>query len=338
MKVLLTGATGFVGSWVARELAQAGHEVRALVRKTSSLQNLDGIALERAEGDVCDRASVERALGGCDAVAHVAGVAHFKPGEERRMYEVNVGGVENVLGAALAKGVKRAVLTSSTAALGGSTVKRVADESAPSSAEASGIDYFVTKYRGERAALALAARGLHVCALRPVVLLGPGDIYQSSATTFLALAKRKMPVYVDGGAAFCDVRDVARAHVVALERGRSGEVYFLGGHNMEIGEMVRKVAKVAGVKPPRRAPYPVAYAVAGAIELAARALGRHSDLSRQLVKASHFYTWVSSEKAQKELDYTIRPFEDSLRDTLRFFLQSGRLKATTPELQALANR
>ncbi len=337
MKVMLTGATGFVGSWVARELCAAGHAVRALVRRTSSLANLEGLAIERAEGDVTDRPSVERALDGCDAVVHVAGVAHFQPGEEQRMYAVNVGGVETVLGAALAAGVKRAVLTSSTAALGGSREKRIADESAPSTAEQSGIDYFVSKYRGERAALVLAERGLPVAVLRPVVLLGPGDIYQSSATTFLALARRKMPVYVDGGAAFCDVRDVARAHVAALEKGRPGEVYFLGGHNYEIGDMVRKVAAVAGVPPPRRVPYPVAWVAAAAIEYGARLLGRHADLSRQLVAASHFYTWVSSAKAERELGYRIRPFEESLRDTLRFFLQAGRLKATTPELRALAS-
>ncbi|MSP60052.1 MAG: NAD-dependent epimerase/dehydratase family protein [Myxococcales bacterium] len=337
MKVLITGATGFLGSWIARELIAAGHTARALVRRTSSLANLEKLNVERAEGDVLDRASVERALEGCDAVIHTAGVAHFLPGDNERMYAVNAGSVEIVLGAALAAKVTRAVLTSSTAVMGGSRERRVADESTPGNAEALGIDYFISKLRGERAALALVARGLPLCVLRPVVALGPGDIYHSSATTFLALAKRQLPVYVPGGASFTDARDIARAHVAALERGRIGEVYILGGHNLEIGDMVRRVAKVAGVPAPRQAPFALAYAVAALVEGAFRIAGKRPDLSRQLVKASRLYTWVSSAKAERELAYTYRPFEESLHDTLRFFLQTGRLQANTPELRALAD-
>src|SRR5262249_31974999 len=164
------------------------------------------------EGDVLDRDSVSRALAGCEGVVHTAGIAHFRPRHEREMYEVNEGGVKVVLGAALDAGIRRAVLTSSTAAMGGALTPRVHDESTPANAEALGIDYSMSKLRGEQAALELAGRGLPVCALRPVVILGPGDIYQSSATTVLALARRKLPLYVQGGASFCDVRDVARAH------------------------------------------------------------------------------------------------------------------------------
>jgi dihydroflavonol-4-reductase len=336
MKVLITGATGFLGSWVARELVAAGHEVRALVRTTSSLANLAGLPVERAEGDVLDPASVRRALAGREAVVHTAGVAHFLPGDTERMYAVNVRGVEIVLGAALEAGVSRAVLTSSTAAMGGTFAPRVADETTPSNAESLGIDYFISKLRGERAALALAARGLDVCAVRPVVALGPGDIYRSSATTFLALARRKIPVYVRGGASFTDARDIARGHVAALERGRRGEVYILGGHNLEIERMLGIVSRVTGVAPPMRVPYPAAYLAAGAIELGTRAIGRTPDLSRQLVKASRLYTFVSSARAEQELGYTFRPFEESLRDTLRFFMREGRLQPATPELRAIA--
>jgi len=337
MRVLVTGATGLIGSWVVRELLAAGHRPRALVRRSSNLANLDGLDVERAEGDVLDRASVVRALDGCEGVVHSAGLATFLPGERRRMYDLNHRSVEIVLDAARERGVARAVLTSSTAAMGGSPTPRVADESTPSNAEALGIDYFVSKYRGERAALDLAARGLPVVVLRPVVCLGPGDIYGSSATTFLALARGRLPVFVPGGAAFCDVRDVARAHVAALERGRAGDVYILGGHNFEIADMVRVVGRVAGVAPPRRAPYPLALAVAAAAEAVDRITGRRGRLSRQLVRASHLYTWVSSAKAERELGYATRPFEESLRDTYRYFLATGRLKPATPELRALAD-
>lgn len=335
MHVLITGATGFIGAHVARMLITRGHTVRALVRKTSSLTNLQDLALERAEGDVCDAASVRAALQGCDAVVHTAGVAHFMPGEETRMYAVNDGGVRIVLGEALKAGVKRAVMTASTACLGGSPTPRVADESTPSNAEASGIDYFISKYRGEQAALALAKEGLHVCTLLPVVCLGPGDIYASSATTFKGIAARQIPVYVPGGASFCDVRDVASAHVAALEKGRPGERYILGGHNLEIADMMARTARMAGVSVPRQVPFPIAYAAAGATELACKLTGSKPPFSRQMLKSSRLYTWVKSDKAIAELEYQLRPFDESLKDTLQFFLKVGRLKPTTHELKAL---
>ena len=333
---MITGATGFLGSWIARELVAAGHTVRALVRPTAKLDNLEGLAIERAEGDVLDRSSVERALEGCDAVMHTAGIAHFLPDNVDLMYAVNHRGVENVLGAALSAGIARAVLTSSTAAVGGSRERRVCDERTASNAEALGIDYFVSKYRGEQAALALAAKGLNVAIVKPVVLLGPGDIYHSSATTFLALAAHKLPVVVAGGASFCDVRDVARAHVVALEKATPAATWLLGGHNMEVTDMTRKVAAFAGVAPPRVVPFPLALTVATIAEYSARLLHRKTDLSRDLVRAARLYTWVDSSKAKKDLGYVIRPFEESLADTLRFFLKTNRLRASTPELKALA--
>lgn len=336
MRVLITGATGFIGSWVARALTRRGHQVRALLRPTATLDNLGDVPFERAVGDVLDPASLTASLPGCDAVMHVAGVAHFLPFETQRMYEVNIEGVRNVLAAARAGGIRRAVVTSSVGACGGGRAPRVADEETPSNVEALGIDYLITKYRGEELALAQARRGgMEVCVTRPSVVLGPGDIYHSSAHTFLALAARRLPVYVAGGASFCDVRDVADGHVAALERGRNGEIYILGGPNLEIRDMVQRVATMAGVKAPRAVPLPVAYAVAAAVEVGGRLLRKKVDLSRQLVKASSLYTFVSSAKAERELGYRTRSFEESLRDTLRFFLETGRLKATTPELAAL---
>ncbi len=336
MRVLVTGATGFIGSWVAREIVARGHAVRALVRTTSSFANLEGLELERAEGDVTDRSSVERALRGCQAVVHTAGVAHFRIGDDARLHALNHASVGIVLGAALRAGVKRAVLTSSVAAMGGTLEPVVMDESRESNAEALGVEYFVSKLRGEREALRLAREGLPVSVVRPSVVLGPGDIYHSSATTFLALARRQLPAVVRGGTSFCDVRDVARGHAEALERGRPGEIYILGGNNLDMVEMARRVAGATGVPAPRQVPYRVALAAAALVELASRLRGRRPTLSRQLVRAGRLYTFVSSEKAKRELGYSIRPFQESLGDTLRWFMKVGRLQPSTPELRALA--
>jgi dihydroflavonol-4-reductase len=336
VKVLVTGASGFIGSWVVRELAARGHAVRALVRPTSRLSNLEDLAVERAEGDVLDRASVVRALEGCDAVVHTAGVVEYGPDVADRVHAVNSIGPEVVLRAALEARVSRAVLTSSIAAVGGSTSPRVADERTPSTAERSGIDYFAAKRRGELAALKLHDRGLPVVVVRPGFALGPGDIYRSSASTVLRIVKGQLPVYVRGGLSVCDVRDVARGHVEALLRGRAGSTYLLAGHNLEMREFTSRVAQIAGVRRPREVPYPVALAAATLDEAVSRLRGRRPQLPRQLVSAARYYTFATSARAQAELGYAVRPFDESLRDTLRWFIEQGRLEARTPELRALA--
>jgi dihydroflavonol-4-reductase len=172
--------------------------------------------------------------------------------------------------------------------------------------------------------------------VRPSFVLGPGDIYLSSASIVVALARQKMPVYVKGGASFCDVRDVARGHVEALERGRVGETYILGGHNLTTDEMLGRVCRMAGVPTPQRVPYALASAAIKLMGLRRALGGPAPSVNPELLRASALYTFVTSAKAQRELGYTIRPFEDSVRDTLRWFVKAGVLRATTPELKALA--
>jgi dihydroflavonol-4-reductase len=337
MKVLVTGGTGLVGGAVVAELLARGHAVRALVRPSSDLSNLDRTRVELALGDVLDRPSVEEALRGCQAVIHAAGVAAIT-GDRKKLFAINAGGVEVVLGAALAAGVERAVLTSSTAVLGGARVPRVMDEETTSSAETLGFHYFVSKKRGEETALDLVARGLPLVVVRPSFVLGPGDIYRSSAALVMSLAKKKMPVYVQGGASFCDARDVARGHVAALERGRVGEAYILGGHNLTMDEALGRICRMAGVPSPQRIPYSLATLAIRAMGLLAGVGGPVPAIHPDLLRASALYTFVTSAKAQRELGYTIRPFDESVGDTLRWYVQSGMLRATTPELMAMQEK
>jgi dihydroflavonol-4-reductase len=336
MRVLVTGATGLLGVEIVRELLARGHAVRALVRPASALAGLEGAAVEIARGDVLDAASVRAAMAGQEGLVHAAGIPRIgaDPGQT---FAVNVRGVEVVLEEALRAGVSRAVVTSSTAVLGGTRERLVADESTLGNAEALGIGYFVSKLRGERAALAFAARGLPLAVVRPSYVLGPGDTHGSSAAIVVALAKRRIPGWVEGGASICDVRDVARGHAEALLRGRPGEVYILGGHNLEMSELMARICAAAGVPRPPRIPYPVAFGAAALQEALARLTRRRPTTTRDLVRSAALYTWVSSAKAERELGYAIRPFEEMLVDTLRFALDSGRLKPETAELRAIAS-
>jgi len=335
VRVLVTGATGLIGAETVRELALRGHAVRALVRPASPLAGLEGAPAEIVRGDVLDPASVRAALADRDAVVHTAGIPRIG-GNPRETFAVNVRGVEVVLEAALQAGVARAVLTSSASVMGGTRAPAVADESTSGNAEALGIGYFVSKLRGERAAQALAARGLPLVVVRPSFVLGPGDTHGSSAATVVALAKRRIPGWVEGGASFCDVRDVARGHVEALERGRPGEVYVLGGHNLRMSEFMTRACAAAGVPRPPRVPFAVAFGAAALQEAWAKLTGRRPATTRDLVRSAALYTWVSSAKAERELGYAIRPLDEMLADTLRFALASGRLKAVTAALRALA--
>jgi dihydroflavonol-4-reductase len=335
MRVLVTGATGLVGGAIVRELLARGHAVTVYARATSDASAAVAAGAAVTRGELLDRVALRAALAGTNAVVHTAGSVDWRRSHRDELFRVNGGGGDAVLGAALEAGVGRAVLTSSTAVLGGTREPVVAPEDAPGNAEALGLPYFLSKRDGERAALALAARGLPVVVVRPSYVLGPGDVHRSSASILVALARRRIPAYVEGGASFCDVRDVARGHAEALERGRAGAIYTLGGHNLAMSEFMARVAALAGVPAPPRVPVAAALAVSALKELVAGLRGRDEPMSRDLVRASALYTWVSSARAERELGYAIRPFDEMVKDTLRWALETGRLEPTTAALRSI---
>lgn len=334
--VLVTGGTGFIGGAVVRELARRGHVVRVLARPSSDGAAAEAAGAEVVRAELTDAAGVRAAVAGCEAVVHCAGRVTLRPGREEELRDANAGAVEAVLGEAQRAGVRRAVLTSSTAVLGGSRSPAVLDERTPGDCEALGIPYFTSKLEGERRALALAARGLPLVVLRPSFVLGPGDVHRSSTHTILSLARRRLPGYVEGGGSFCDVRDVARAHAEALERGRAGEIYTLGGHNLTTTEMITRVCALAGAPVPRKMPYSAAMAIAAAEEITAGLQKRRPSFTRDLVKASALYTFASSDKARAELGYSIRPFDEMVVDTLRWAMRNGGLPPDSDALRTLS--
>ncbi|HET6439093.1 MAG TPA: NAD-dependent epimerase/dehydratase family protein, partial [Anaeromyxobacter sp.] len=303
---------------------------------TSDAAAVEAAGAEVVRGELSDAAAVRAALHDCQAVIHAAGRVSFRPGMESELRAANVDSVESVLGEALRAGTPRAVLTSSTAVVGGGRSPTVLDEKSPGNAEGLGIPYFTTKLEGERRALALSGRGLPLLVLRPAYVLGPGDRLGSSAGTVVSIARRRLPGYVEGGASFCDVRDVGRAHAEALERGRPGEIYTLGGHNLTLSEMMERVCALSGAPLPRKMPYSAAMALAAAEEITAGLQKRPASITRDMVKASALYTFASSDKARAELGYAIRPFDDTVRDTLRWALRAGKLNADTEALRAMA--
>jgi dihydroflavonol-4-reductase len=335
VRVLVTGGTGFLGGAVVRELATRGHAVRILCRPSSDAAAAAQAGAEVVRGALVDAGAVRAALAGCEAVIHSAGRVAMGPGHEAELRAANVDTVEAVLGEALSAGIARVVLTSSTAVLGGSRSPAVLDEKSESNAESLNVPYFTSKLEGERRALALAGRGLPLVVLRPSFVLGPGDLHGSSAATLVAIVRRRIPGYVEGGASFCDVRDVARAHAEALERGRTGEVYTLGGHNLTTTEMIERVCALSGVPAPRKMPFSAAMALAAAEEITAGLQKRRAAITRDLVRTSALYTFASSDKARAELGYAIRPFDEMVVDTLRWAIQVGRLSAESDALKAL---
>ncbi len=336
MRVLVTGGTGFIGGAVVRELSHRGHAVRVLARPSSVAETAQAAGAEVLRGDLTDAATVRAALAGCEGVVHCVGRVALRPGLEEELRTANADAVEWVLGEAHRAGIQRAVLTSSTAVLGGSRSPAVLDERTAGNAESLGIPYFTTKQEGERRALALAARGLPLVVLRPAFVLGPGDVHGSSAGTVVALARRRIPGYVEGGASFCDVRDVARGHAEALERGRPGEIYTLGGHNLTTTELIARVCALSGAPVPRKMPYSAAMAIAAAEEITAGLQKRRPSITRDLIKASALYTFASSDKARAELGYSIRPFDEMVIDTLRWAIAAGALSADNEALRTLS--
>lgn len=339
MKILVTGATGFLGSWVARSLVEVGYSLRTLVRSTSPLDGLAGLPVELVQGDILDRRTLARAMDGIGAVVHCAGLVALRPRDREALYRVNVQGSRNVLEAAWARGL-RVVFTSSIATIGASHAPDLRNERASWSGEsASNAAYVESKRESEELALSLAARGLEVVVLNPGTALGPGDLRFTSTQFVLHYLRGAMRFYLGGGMSFCDVRDVAAAYVAALRRGRPGERYILAGVNLSYGQLLEELWQLTGLYRPMPVPWPVAQGLALWSEAAA-AFFEHpfEDLSLSLVRHGQMFAFADVSKATQTLDYKVRDFGSTLRDTIVDHLARGAAPAATPQLQALLAR
>jgi dihydroflavonol-4-reductase len=317
-KTLVTGGTGFIGSHVVRELARRGDPMRLLVRPGRDLSHLEGIEFERFDGDVCDRDSVQDAMDGVERVFHVAGKTSMRPKDRLRVFEVNVGGTRNVMEAALRAGVLRVTHTSSVGAVGPAEPGGTADESQVFTAGRLGIAYINSKHEGEMVAMRVAAKGLPVVVVNPAFVLGPDDPTGTSNQLVRRLLLRRLPAYVGGALSIVDVRDVARGHVLADERGEEGERYILSGRNFTLDRLFADLSRIAGVPPPPlRIPGRTLLATIEAIERAGGPVPASSDEVR-----SGMQWWTYRyDKARTELGYEARPHEETLEDAVRWQLE-----------------
>ena len=324
VKTLVTGATGFVGSHVVRALVAAGHETRALKRETSAMQALEDVSgYDPVLGDVLDPASLAAAMEGCDWVFHVAAVSDYWRKSVDWMYEVNVTGTRNVLQAARKARVKRVVFTSSAAAIGMREDGFPADETVTFNQPSAAFPYAHSKFLAEIEVLKAIIEGLDCVIVNPAVVVGPGDVYQGSGSLLIEMKQGNLPGIPPGGVTLIDVRDVARAHVAAAEKGRVAERYILGAVDLSYKAWITLAADIIGVIPPRLQLPPLAMPVFGAAVDLGRALKLPIPADGNQVRMSGMRLYFDCQKAWAELGEPQIDIRQSLQETYAWYRAHG---------------
>lgn len=334
-KVLVTGATGFIGSHVARLLVERGHDVTLGVQNGSPDAAIVDLDCRRLQLELGDRRTVRRALQGAERVFHCAGLTSVRPEDTERLFEVNVSGTKLVMEECLRAEVERVIYTSSAAVVGPAPHGQTADEDQLFTAGRLGVPYVDSVHEGELEALRVAARGLALVCVNPGVCFGPGDHLLSSTRLVRSFLLGRVPVHVDGAASIVDVRDVASAHLLAAERGEIGQRYIVSARNFTYDRLFADLGRLSGVEPPVKLPAVAARAVAEAIG----ASGRSWPLSQADVRAAGQWWTYRSTKARRVLGWTSRPHEETLEATVDWHLEREHQRiARTRGSQAMTRR
>jgi dihydroflavonol-4-reductase len=334
MNCFLTGASGFIGANLARQLAARGHRVKVLLRAKSDLRGLDGVACERIEGDIGQLAPLEKAMQGCDWCFHVAASYHLWLRDYAPMYAANVAGTRNVLQAALAAGCKRIVYTSTVGCIGlgpqpqGQVVPT--DEATPVSAAQMRNHYKRSKWQAEEVAREFAAKGAPVVIVNPSAPIGPFDVKPTpTGKIVLDFLQRKMPAYLDTGLNWVHVRDVAEGHILAAEKGRLGERYILGHAqgNWTMKQALDVLQELTGIPAPKfRVPYAVALAAAYFDEAISAVTGRPPKAPLAGVRMAKYKMFFNPAKAIRELGLPQTPPREAFADAVQWFRKSSKLQ------------
>ena len=331
MLAFVTGATGFLGSHVARVLAEQGADLRLLVRASSDLRNIEGLNADRVIGDLRDGPSISKALSGCDVVFHVAADYRLWVRDPEQMHWSNVEGTRYLLWAAQKQGVRRVVYTSSVATMGfasgvDSKSGQVADEYSPVGLGDMIGHYKRSKFMAEEIAIEAARSGGDVVIVNPTTPIGERDIKPTPTGRIVVdFLKKKFPAYVETGLNLVDATECARGHIQALEKGRSGARYILGGENLTLKQILDRLAAITGLKSPTvKLPYAFALATAVVDEMVTgRLLGREPRATIDAVRMGRKMMFVTSSKAERELGWRTVPVDAALRRSVEWFRANG---------------
>jgi dihydroflavonol-4-reductase len=327
--ILVTGASGFVGSAVIRHLIQAGHQVRALIRPTSARTNLADLRVEIVEGDLRDAESLIRAMTGIRFVFHVAADYRLWARNPQDIVRTNVEGTRNLMTAALRAGVERTIYTSSVATLKARPDGKASDETFRLEARSATGAYKYSKVVAERLVETMVAeQNLPAIIVNPSTPIGPGDVRPTpTGRIIVEAAAGRMPAYVDTGLNLVHVDDVAAGHLAALQSGRIGERYILGGQDVLLGDMLREIARQVGRAPPRlRLPRRLIFPIAYGAEAVAHFTGREPFVTTTGLRLAKDRMFFTSAKAERELGYRARPYSEAIAEAIAWFRQHGYLK------------
>jgi dihydroflavonol-4-reductase len=326
MLAFLTGATGFVGSHVARVLAEQGADLRLLVRSGSDLRNIQDLKADRVTGDLRDAKSLKLAVSGCEVIFHVAADYRLWVRDPEEMYRSNVEGTTAILEAARESGACRVVYTSSVATMGFNSNGHLADERSPVSLANMIGHYKRSKFMAEEVALEAGRSGMDVVVVNPTTPVGERDIKPTPTGRIVVdFLKKKFPAYVDTGLNLVDVTECARGHVAALEKGTSGERYILGGENLTLKQILDKLGVITGLPSPKlRVPYVVALAT-GVVDQVVTGYIRKREPRATIdaVRMGRKKMFVSSGKAERDLGWKIVPVDAALRRAVDWFQANG---------------
>ena len=328
MTTVVTGAAGHIGGALVRALLANGRPVRAVVHRDR--RAVEGLNVEVVSGDVLDPASLQQAFAGADTVFHAAGHVSILMDEWPLLEAVNVRGTRNVVETCLSCGVRRLIHFSSIHALDLARWDGPVDESWAPASESRRLPYDRSKVEGEQEIRSGIQRGLDAVILNPTAVLGPLDYRPSHmGQVLLALAQGRLPMLVEGGFDWVDVRDVAEGAILAEQKATAGARYILSGHWLSVRDLARVVTSVTGVRTPRLAcPMPVAQIGAPLATALARLVGKRPIFTRAALSVLSGNSWISHERATRDLGYHPRPFDETVRDTFQWFIEVGYLART----------
>lgn len=325
MKTLVTGATGFLGSAIVRELLRDGREVRVLVRKGTDTANITGLDLETVHGDLRDKSSLQAALKDCDRLYHTAAYYSLWDKNRQLIYDINVRGTRNILECAFELGLKKVVYTSTVGCIGLSQDGSPANEDTPLDPSTLCNDYKLSKFQAEAVALEFHRKGLPLVIVNPSTPVGPRDIKPTpTGKIILDFLNRKMPAYVDTGLNLIDVRDCARGHILAEANGVPGERYILGNRDMSLREILLALEKLTGLKAPTvKMPYWVAYSAGWVCTAISNHItGTPPAVPLAGVKMAKYHMYFDPSKAVRELGLPQNPVENALEQAVQWFREN----------------